>query len=88
MDCLNPLRSLGIKFDLLPQPLNMNIYCSGGWSTVISPYLPKQFFVAQGFATMLNEITQQLKLARRKKELLAVLPNFGLPWRQTKGNQV
>ena len=69
-----------IRLDLLAQPRHVHVHGAGGRHRVVAPHFVQQLFAGQGRAAMLDEVLEQLKLARGQLERRAVpasLPRFG-----------
>src|SRR6266478_1171786 len=56
------LWTLGIRFQLSPQPRNMHIHCPAREMAVVTPDFAQQLFARECYVGMLDKITEQLEL--------------------------
>src|SRR5262249_2979953 len=64
------LRRFGIRLDLLSQSSDVDVDCPRQRHVVVSPHLGEQLVARQRRAAVLDEMSQQLELARRQIQRL------------------
>ena len=64
--------------DLVSQFRDMQVHCSRQWEAAITPHGIKQLVARNNFASMLNEILQDVELSRRNFDRCASAADFEL----------
>src|SRR5215472_13185498 len=80
-------------FKLLPQLGNVVVYCPGDGEVVIAPHFIEQLLAGHSFSLALDEVLEDLELARREVDALSrpagfVLFEIQLHLAEFEGNQV
>ena len=72
-------RGLWRVFDLFAQFGDVHVNGSGERNVVVVPHRVEQAFSRQDLAAVVDQETQQLELAWRERQVLAVLERLGSP---------